>query len=247
LIFVGTCIGDNGEKYRSVALPSLQRVLEPVDMIRGASGDRGIAKVYNGFIAEARSLSDCEALVLVHDDVEIVDANFRAKVLAAVRNEGVGVVGVIGGRGLQSIKWWEARVKVGRVHEANRDVDFGELSGDVDVIDGLMMILAREAFDDMEFDEVTCPRFHGYDIDFCLAAKASGLRVIVEPIDVIHRTNGGYGDRESFESASSALDAKWPMFIRPLTPGERGLAKLQRAIRSSRLARQGLNVWRRGR
>ena len=54
--------------------------------LREVIGDaRGIAAVYNDFVREARARSGCEALVLLHDDVEIVDSNFRAKILAAVR------------------------------------------------------------------------------------------------------------------------------------------------------------------
>src|SRR5258708_7784275 len=126
MLFVGSPIVADGTRFKEITLPSLERVLDQDDVVLSATGDtRGIAAVYNDFVREARSRSDCEALVLLHDDVEIVDANFRAKVLAAVGEDGVGVVGTIGGADLRSVAWWEARRTAGRVFETRKSIDLG--------------------------------------------------------------------------------------------------------------------------
>lgn len=88
-------------------------------------GQRGIAAVHNDFVAQARSNDDCEALVLVHEDVEIIDPLYREKILAVVAEPDVGICGVIGGAGLESIAWWDARARAGRVRVAIRVVEFG--------------------------------------------------------------------------------------------------------------------------
>lgn len=219
-------------------MPSLRKSLDPADVILAHPGERCIAAVYNGFIREARDRSDCEALVLVHDDVEILDPNFRAKVITATADRNVGVVGVIGGSDLTSVEWYNARRRVGRVHESRFAIDFGLSRGDVDVVDGLLLVLAPRAFRLLEFDEVACPAYHGYDTDYCLSARSAGLRVVVAPIDVLHRTKGGYGDRDAFDKTAIKLGEKWSRFITPLSPVEQASERASRIYsRARRLAR----------
>jgi len=234
MILFGCCTGDDGAKFASSVLPSIEAVRGPGDRVSTLPGDgRGICAVYNEFIREARAIPDCDALVLLHDDVEIVDPNFRAKVLAAVQEEGVGVVGVIGGAGLRSAKWWTARATVGRVFESRGRLDLGSARGDVDVVDGLLMVLAPSAFGALDFDEARLPGFHGYDVDYCLQAKAGGLRVVVRPIDVLHRTKGGYGDSSAFAEAGKVLSTKWSNVITGASVPERLVARLNKAARST--------------
>lgn len=244
MILVGSSVRASDSPFGDVLAPSLSRVLGSEDVVVTSPGDvRGIAAVYNDFVREARSRDDCDALVLLHDDVEIVDPNFRAKVLAAVGEESVGVVGVIGGAGLRSIAWWDARHTAGRVFESRRPMDLGPPRADVDVVDGLLLVLSRRAFRQLSFDEVACPRFHGYDVDYCLQARAAGLRVTVRPIEVLHRTKGGFGDTAAFDTTSRAIGAKWSAYIRPAAPMERAQGEYVRSRRSVR--RVMIGVYRR--
>ena len=67
---------------------------------------------------------DLEALVLVHQDTEIVDADFCDRVRAALADDTVGVVGCVGAVGVRSIAWWEGSVSLASfVHR------FGEHGG----------------------------------------------------------------------------------------------------------------------
>jgi len=236
MIIFGSCVPENSERYRAVALPTIERAKTSDDLVLTGLGDRGIAAVYNEFIDVARSRPDCDALVLLHDDVEIVDRNFRAKALAAVRESEVGVVGVVGGHGLRSIEWWRARRVAGRVFESRGLIEFGSVRADVDVVDGLTMVLSREAFTKLTFDEVGFPRFHGYDVDFCLQALSAGLRVTVRPLELLHRTKGGYGDQADFDAASVAAGLKWPDRIHSPSIGWR---VAERARRTQKIARRG--------
>lgn len=215
MIVVGCCFAGDGTGYRSMLEPTLEDRLEELDVLLAASGDtRGIAAVYNDFVRRARAEPACEALVLVHDDVEVLDTNFRSKVLQGAREDDVGVVGVVGGAGLTSLAWWEARRTAGSVHETRGYTELGTSRADVDAVDGLLLVLAPRAFHALGFDEVSFPHFHGYDVDYCLQARTAGLRVVVRPFDILHRTKGGYGDRAAFEVASTVAAKKWPHLIR---------------------------------
>ena len=234
VLLFGTCTSGQGERYACVTEPAIRAVMKDGDLVLRRSGDGGIASTYNDFLREARAHPDCEAVVLLHDDVQILDPNFRSKVLAGVSEDGAGVIGAIGARGLRSAEWWTARHRVGRVHESRQHIEFEGVRGDVDVVDGLMLVLAPAAFSVLDFDERVAPQFHGYDVDYCLQARAAGLRVSVVPIDLLHRTKGGFGDKAAFDRTADSLAAKWPSFIRPTTQREQGQRKLSDLRRAPR-------------
>jgi SAM-dependent methyltransferase/GT2 family glycosyltransferase len=183
-------------------------------LVWSRSGDRGIVAAYNEMLVAARDAPGCKALVLLHDDVEIVDDNFRPKLLRALA-DGVGVVGVVGASGLTGLAWWERPRRAGLLYETQGVIDYGTRRADVDAVDGLLMALAPSTFQTMLFDGDSYPAFHGYDIDYCIQARNAGLRVVVADIEVLHRTKGGYGDRTAYDAAEAALIKKWPNWITP--------------------------------
>jgi len=220
VIIFGTCYAGDGRRYREIAEPSVRAVAAPGDEVRASQGDaRGICDVYNEFIDFARSREDCEALVLVQDDVEVIDPDFRTKVREAVRRPDVGVVGAIGSRSVRGLAWWQGE-GVGRIYETRGPIWFEEASGAVDALDGLLLVLSPAAFRSVRFDATTFPRFHGYDVDICFQARSIGLTAMVAPLEVLHRTRGGLGDEEAFFAADRALFAKWKTSSAGLSPLE---------------------------
>ena len=191
-------------------------------------GSAGICVAYNRFIQYARNEPACEGLILVHDDVELLDPNFREKVLAALAGDDVGIVGVIGGSQLKEPAWWSARELKGRVLESRGPISFGN-PGRVEVVDGLFLAFSRKAIEQLEFDPILLPAFHGYDTDICLRAQSIGLSVVVAPIDVLHRTKGGLGDVDSWNEAQRALEGRWGSVINPEAPLERFKSVSRRA------------------
>lgn len=212
MIIFGTCVADEA-RYTSIALPSIRRSAITDDVILKEPGRRGIARVYNQFISEARHHSECSALVLLHEDTEIIDDNFRAKIMHLAKNPTVAVGGVAGAAGLRGLEWWTGRSRAGLVYETRGALDLGPRHADVDVVDGLLMIVFPSAFRRFVFDEASFPGFHGYDADYCLQARNIGLRVVVMELDILHRTKTGYGDKEAFRRANEAFSAKWPAHV----------------------------------
>jgi hypothetical protein len=220
------CVVSSEDEFGRYALPGIERVAAPEDEVVVLRGRDCIYKAYNDILAQLSARSELEAVVLIHQDVEIIDDGFRAKVLEAVGQPRVGVVGVIGGVGMKSMAWWEGDLAIGSVRwewllgdEAPRrelhDEEEFQLhaigrSGDVDSVDGLILILSPIATRTLRFDESLGPAFHGYDADICFTARHAGLRVIVAPIDVIHHHGiQAMTERRDWVEAQIKFARKW--------------------------------------
>jgi hypothetical protein len=87
---------------------------------------------------------------------------------------------------------------------------FSELAGDVEVLEGSIMVLSRWAIDNLAFDE-RYGGFHGYD-DIGYEAIARGKRVVVADIDTYHHTVLGWKTGERFTAwvaADQKFKEKW--------------------------------------
>jgi hypothetical protein len=207
MIAFAVCIGSE-EKYRGLALPGLQSACEPDSALAEVTTDSSIFSAYNEVLDAFSGHEDLEALVLLHEDVEIVDTQFCAKVRSALADPDVAVVGVIGAVGVRSLAWWEGEGR-GRVLESRGLVDFGGERHDVDSVDGLLLVLSPWAVRNLRFDDESFTGFHGYDADICFQARAAGKRVVVEDMAVVHHTKGGYGDVSAYAACDAAFRAKW--------------------------------------
>ncbi len=210
--------------FEELALPALSEILEQPDTLLTARDATSITSAYNSFIDEARAMTDVEALVLLHDDVVLRDRNFAPRVRRVLRDPTVGVIGVVGGSGLCDMSFWDARTTKGRVWDGSRFLDFGPPRGDVDVVDGLLMVLSPAAIDAVRFDETTFDGFHGYDADYCLSCRQRELRVVVEPFVLYHQSTGSMSSA-SYSGAEAAFEHKWagtlsrPSPVARLLPG----------------------------
>jgi len=237
-IIFATCASGDGSTYREIALPSIERIAADDDRIVSLPGDaRGICAVYNDFIHMARR-SSCSALVLIQDDVEIHDPEFRTRILAAAQREGAGVIGAIGGRDVPSMRWWKGE-GVGGVFETRGPIFFPQRSGRVDAVDGVLIALSRRAILGLEFDAATFPRFHGYDADISFAARSAGLDVEVVPLRILHRTKARIKHKDEFVAASEAFHRKYaasfPGLIAPNTL-QRASQQTSEPARAARLS-----------
>lgn len=218
LIF-GCCVGPSG-KFATVAEPALAATMHPQDLLVLEQGSDGICVAYNRIIQRAKELTDCEGVVLVHDDTAL-GRLARDQIIAGLREPGVGVVGVVGGRGLFGPQWVNARRLAGYANDFYGWRRYGPRAADVDVVDGLVLALAPAAYRAVTFDEQAFPAFHGYDTDYCLQAREAGLRVRVVHVDYEHKDKGHTGDGDAFVAGELSLRERWPDLIRPLGPVER--------------------------
>jgi hypothetical protein len=140
--------------------------------------------------------------VLVHQDVEIVDPDFCAKVRDALSDPDVGVAGCVGALDARSLAWWEGAVTWASFTHRYYEHGGGELpafamhpervtppayarTGPVDTLDGFLMVLAPWSVRNLRFDE-SLGRFHGYDFDLCLQVREAGRKVMTADFKVVH-------------------------------------------------------------
>ncbi len=184
---------------------SLRRLAFDKDIVaRVAFENRtGLPAVYNAGIAAARPGS---ILVFMHDDVWIEDIFFSRRVVEAL--ESFDVVGVAGNRrrvagqpawAFVDAKFtWDDRANLsdaighgktpfGRVSR------FGPAPAECELLDGVFLAAraATLAKTGVGFD----PRFdfHLYDMDFCRAARARGLRLGTAALSLTHQSGGAFG------------------------------------------------------
>lgn len=183
--------------------------------IVGVHDARSLCEGYNRGIAASRG----EALVLSHDDVDLLAPDFAARFVDALAN--FDVVGPVGATQLTGPAWgWAGHPHVhGWI--AHRPGGTGDWRAafwspwprvaDAVVLDGAFIAARRSVFDAVRFDEATFDGFHCYDVDFTWRASRAGLRV------------GVCGDLALVHESVGAFDAKWRAYA------ERFVAKVPEA------------------
>jgi len=200
MIAFGSSITDP-EMYERCAEPGIRLAAEPGSPVLAFAAAGSIFRTYNLLLDQAAKLDGLEALVLVHQDAEIVDPDFCAKVRKALAEPEVGLVGCVGAVGVRSIAWWDGSVTWASFKHRYGEEGGGELTafsfngerlpgyartGEVDTIDGFVMCFSPWTVQNVRFDEDLGERIHGYDFDFCLQLREAGRKVVTTDLQVVH-------------------------------------------------------------
>jgi hypothetical protein len=183
-----------------------------------------IFESYNALLDRAAGVTDLEALVLVHQDAELVDADLCPKVREAFRDPEVGVAGCVGAVDVRSIAWWEGSVALASFVHRYDEHGGGDLAafsftwaeappyartGKVDTVDGFVLVLSPWVVRNVRFDE-SLGRLHGYDFDFCLQVRAAGRKVVTADIRAIHHHSLDLvSDPDQWVEAHMRVAEKW--------------------------------------
>lgn len=202
MIGYGTCVGSWEKLRRNVVPRTSGRPL------LGLSGQSQLTVAYNTILDAYRGRG-MDAVVLLHDDLDLCDPEAEAKFLQALSDPDVALVGVCGGTGDKSLAWWDSET-VGHQMTDSGLLDFGERTGDVAFIEGSVLVFSPWAVENLRFDE-RYPGFLGYD-DVCLTAREMGKRVVVADVDTHHHTTVGFKSPEiaaAWDVAEEIFQAKW--------------------------------------
>jgi hypothetical protein len=171
------------------------------------SAQPSMAKGYNTILDAYRGV-DVEAVILVHDDLEITDPLAEKKFRAALDDDDVALVGVAGGG--PSLRWWD-HSPIGHQMTDSGLIDFGQRGGDVDMLEGSILVFSPWAVQNLRIDERYTDFRSGWD-DVCLTARAAGKRVVVVDVDTHHHTTVGFKTPEieaKFQESERVFAEKW--------------------------------------
>jgi hypothetical protein len=212
------------EVFRRCAEPGIRRAAEPDSEVWSPPAEGPIAHSYNRLLERAAALEDLEALVLLHQDAEIMDTDLCAKLRREFADPQVGAVGCVGAIGVRSIAWWEGSVTLASFANRYEEHGGGELPafswswdeappyaqiGEVETLDGFVLALSPWTVRNVRFDE-ELSRFHGYDLDFCLQVREAGHSVMTADFRAIHhRQIEMVPDLDEWEDAHIRVNEKW--------------------------------------
>lgn len=223
MIAFGCSITDD-RAYAQYAERGIELAREPDSEVLAYHSPGSIFRTYNLLLDMARKAEDLEALVLVHQDAEIADSEFCAKVRQALRDPDVAIVGCGGAVGVRGIAWWEGSVTWASLSHRFPEMGGGEVpgfawderrlpaygvTGEVDTIDGFVIVMSPWAVNELRFDE-SLGKLHGYDLDLCLQARAAGKKVVTTDFRAIHHHSLDLvRDEEAWVAAQMRIAEKW--------------------------------------
>jgi tetratricopeptide (TPR) repeat protein len=210
---------------------ALETSLAPGFELMAIRDARSLTEAYNRALATARG----EAIVFLHDDVEVLSPRLDALLARALSR--VDVVGVAGTRALAgpTLGWaGQAPMAGWLVHTdtACASWDFsllaleGGLVRGMEALDGCFLAARTESARRIGFDENTFDAFHFYDLDFCLRAKRAGLAVAVDTDILVRHASRGSLDA-GWQAQAGRFVAKFaPMATAPAKPNHFHAARL---------------------
>ena len=223
MIVFGTAVTDP-ETYDRCAAPGIQRASEPDSVVLAHQTAGSLFRNYNLLLDLAAEHDGLEALVLVHQDAELDDLDFAAKIRDALRDPDAAIIGCVGAVGVRSIAWWQGAVTWAGVTHRYEEYGGGDTeaagwdpgklpsyahTGEVDSIDGVVMVLSPWAVRELRFDE-SLGNLHGYDFDICMQARAAGKKVVTADFHVIHHHSLELiNDAEAWTQSYIRLVEKW--------------------------------------
>jgi hypothetical protein len=216
VIAFGTAVSDP-VAYERIALPGIERVAEADSAMLTRNGFDSIQRPCNEMLDEAAAMPGLEALVLLHQDLELVDESLPERVRRVFADPRAGLLGALGGR-ITRFHCWLAPDEIlgfalGPEH-LDEEIHITTGPREVDGVDGALLIVAPWAVRSIRFGEASPKRFHGYDVDFSARVRAAGGRVICEDIVCRHHMTVK-DDYEAQRQAGVALARMWDPALRP--------------------------------
>jgi Glycosyltransferase like family len=199
--------------YEQVALPGIERAAEPDSLVLTRTG-RTIWTAYNEMMDEAAEHPDVEALVLLHQDLELTDDSLPGRARRLFSDPRIGIAGPLGARNVRLHVYLSSRDLYGVVKAPGVDRRFSDGGEEVEGIDGALFVLAPWVIRGLRFGGGLADGFHGYDVDISWRVRAHGGRAVCEDIPYFHR-HEPKGDFAGQRRAGLALARMWDPGLRP--------------------------------
>jgi len=205
-------------KESALGLSLRRLVFDPRFAVHVAfANSAGLPDVYNSRIWEGNR---SKILVFVHDDVWIDDYFLADRVIAGL--QAFDIIGVAGNRRrVAGQRAWHYVRAPGDVDPADRSGAiahgrnpfgtvsfFGQAPAECELLDGVFIAARLQTLLErsLRFDPLFS--FHFYDLDFCRAARAAGLRLGTWPICLTHQSGGSF-ESPAWQGAYDKYRKKW--------------------------------------
>jgi hypothetical protein len=212
MIAFGIAITDRAV-YEWFALPGIERAAEPDSAILTRT-DRSIWRAYDELMDEAAGLVGLEALILLHQDLELTDGSLPGRLRRLFEDPRTGLVGSLGARNATLHTWLASRELYGSVTAPGIDRRFSTGPQQVDGVDGALLALAPWVVRGLRFGEAPAGGFHGYDVEISARVRAHGGEVVADDIPHYHH-RVPKDDFDAHRLAGIALARRWDPDQRP--------------------------------
>jgi len=130
-------------------------------------------------------------LIFAHQDIKLDSPHWLRDAESVISSlPDFGIAGVAGKKDgssvLTNIKHGSPPHFAGR-HQIKEPIE-------VQTLDECLIIIPKEVFNRIKFDENTCNDWHLYAVDYCLEAQKKGYRAFVLPFPCYHRSSGSLSE-----------------------------------------------------
>jgi GT2 family glycosyltransferase len=176
------CVVDNASTDDTEAFFRAARLPVPLRYHRNAE-NVGLIRALN----QGAALGGGEVLCFLHNDTEMRDVRWLARLREALEEPGVGLAGLYGARRVRR----DGRF-VGRtiVHALDGTATLRGDAAEVAAVDGVCLCLRRQTLDTVGGFDEGYGFFHGYDRELSFAVRETGLRCVVVNAPFVHRGGG---------------------------------------------------------
>jgi len=165
---------------------------------------------------QGAALAQGDVLCFLHNDTEMRDVRWLARLRAALEEPGVGLAGLYGARRLRRDGRYAGRTIV---HALDGDGNLRADTLEVAAVDGVCLALRRALLVAVGGFDEGYGFFHGYDRELSFAVREQGLRCVVVNTPFVHRGGGtrtgaeapvaAPRDLEQRRAALARFAAKW--------------------------------------
>jgi GT2 family glycosyltransferase len=176
------CVVDNASTDGTEAFFRGARLPVPLRYHRNAD-NVGLIRALN----QGAALAGADILCFLHNDTEMRDVRWLARLRAALDAPDVGLAGLYGARRLRRDGRYAGRTIV---HALDGGVTIRGDAVDVAAVDGVCLTLRRQVLQTAGGFDEAYGFFHGYDRELSFAVREQGLRCVVVNAPFVHRGGG---------------------------------------------------------
>lgn len=176
------CVVDNASTdgteafFRTTPLPFARRYHRNADNV-------GLIRALN----QGAALAGGDVLCFLHNDTEMRDTRWLARLRAALEEPGVGLAGLYGVRRVRRDGRYVGRTIV---HTLEGSANLRDDVVEVAAVDGVCLALGRAVLEQAGGFDEGYGFFHGYDRELSFAVRAAGYRCVVVNAPFVHRGGG---------------------------------------------------------